>query len=217
MQEIFGSGKTEIALNYSLALQNEGSKVYLADLDIINPYFCVRDEAKLLKEKGIRLISIPREITDAEVSAIPFDANAIFDDKSKEIVIDIGGDYHGAVALGQYNRFFSLEDYDMYFIVNTCRPFTKDADGIIEMLNEIEKASRLKVKYFIHNTNLGEETTLSMILEGQKIMEIVSHLTQIPVKYTTISERLMNETLDIKLLGEVFPLKNIYVATLEEG
>jgi len=77
----FGSGKTEIAINYALKLKNEGKNVCIADLDIINPYFCTRDEEKLLMENGIRLIATPKEVSDAELGTIPLDINSIFDDK----------------------------------------------------------------------------------------------------------------------------------------
>jgi len=36
----FGSGKTVIAINYALRLKNDGRNVCIADLDIVNPYFC---------------------------------------------------------------------------------------------------------------------------------------------------------------------------------
>ena len=35
----YGSGKTNIAVNYALQLAAEGKKVCVADLDIVNPYF----------------------------------------------------------------------------------------------------------------------------------------------------------------------------------
>ena len=35
----YGSGKTNIAVNYALHLAAEGKKVCIADLDIVNPYF----------------------------------------------------------------------------------------------------------------------------------------------------------------------------------
>ena len=42
----YGSGKTNIAVNYALTLAAEGKKVCIADLDIVNPYFRTADSAK---------------------------------------------------------------------------------------------------------------------------------------------------------------------------
>lgn len=202
----FGSGKTEISINYALKLAEEGKKVCIADLDIVNPYFCSRDEQEMLESKGIKLIATPKEYSNAELATIPLNTLAVFNDKSYEAVLDVGGDENGAVALGQYNRFFKDEDYDMYFVVNTTRPFTSDAQGVIDYIGEIEKASRLKVKYLIHNTNLSYETTLEHILEGQKIIREVSEKTGIPVRYTTVREDLVKE-LPEDIEGEIFPIK----------
>lgn len=202
----FGSGKTEISLNYAAKLADEGNKVCVADLDIVNPYFCSRDEEEFLKEKGIRLIATPKEYANAELGTIPLNAMSIFNDKSYEVILDVGGDNQGAIALGQYNRYFKEEDYDMYFVVNTTRPFTKDAEGVIQYINEIETASRLKVKYLISNTNLSYETTVEHILEGQKVIKEVSQRTGIPIRYTTVREDLV-DGLPEEIEGEILPLK----------
>ena len=52
----YGSGKTNIAVNYALALAAEGKKVCIADLDIVNPYFRTADSTRQLQEAGVELI-----------------------------------------------------------------------------------------------------------------------------------------------------------------
>lgn len=202
----FGSGKTEIALNYALKLNSEGKKVTIADLDIVNPYFCTRDEKILLEEKGIRVVATPKEYSNAELGTIPLNTMSVFDDKSCEVVVDVGGDDQGSVALGQYKRFFDMEDYDMYFVINTTRPFTKDAESIIEYIAQIERASRLKVKYLINNSNLSYETEMKHIIDGKKIVKEVSEKTGLPIVYTTIREDLVDKLTEA-VDGEIFPLK----------
>ena len=53
----FGSGKTEVSLNYAIKLAEEGKKVTIIDLDIVNPYFRTADAEKILKEHNIELIA----------------------------------------------------------------------------------------------------------------------------------------------------------------
>jgi hypothetical protein len=202
----FGSGKTEIAINYALKLASDGKRVTIADMDVVNPYFCSRDEEQMLKEKGIRLIATPKELSNAELGTIPLSTPAVFNDKSYEVVLDVGGDDQGAIALGQYNRFFHEEDYDMYFVINTLRPETMNADDTIAYMRAIERASRLKVKYLINNSNLSYETEPEHILNGQSIIEEISRKTGLPIRYTTVNED-MAERLPEGIKGEVFPIK----------
>lgn len=202
----FGSGKTEISINYAQILKNKGKDTCIVDLDIVNPYFSVREIRSYLESKGIRVISPSIEVTTAELSTVPAEVLTVFNNKNYEVVLDVGGDDAGAVALGQYNRYFREEPYDMYFVINTNRPFTSDVDGIIEYIDSIERASRLKVSYLINNTNMSYETDIQDILKGQEIIKKVSSKLNIPIRYTCIREDLAH-TLPLGIEGEIFKIK----------
>ena len=55
----YGSGKSEIAVNMSLAQRKAlpDRKLLIADLDIVNPFYRSSDCAKDLEEAGIRLVT----------------------------------------------------------------------------------------------------------------------------------------------------------------
>jgi hypothetical protein len=53
----YGSGKTNIAVNYALLLAGEGKGVCIADLDIVNLYFRTKDSAKVLENAGVTRLS----------------------------------------------------------------------------------------------------------------------------------------------------------------
>lgn len=206
----FGSGKTEISINYAIELAKQGKKVAIVDIDIVNPYFCVRDISEHLnKEYGIRVISSNPHYSNAELAVVPSEVIAIFNDKSYEVVIDIGGDENGAVVLGQYNRFFRQEPYDMYFVINNNRPQTSNLKDTEEYIRNIEYTSRLKVTHLIANTNMSYETTIEDVLKGDKEVRELSEKTGIPYKYTTVRKDFINE-LEGKVSGEVFGL-DIYM------
>ncbi len=189
----FGSGKTEISINYAKKLAKEGKKVTLVDIDIVNAYFCVRDMKDELEKEGIRVIAANPHWSNAELMVVPPEVISAFNDKSHEVIIDVGGDDIGAVVLGQYNKFFKEEPYDMYFVVNTLRPFTADEEGVEEYIAAIERSSRLKVTHFVSNSNLSYETDIEHILKGDKEVQALSEKLNIPYKYTVCRKDLVNE------------------------
>lgn len=207
----FGSGKTEIAINYAMKLANEGKKTAIVDLDIVNPYFCTRNVKKELEDLGIRVISSSPELVNAELMVVPSEVSAVFNDKSYEVIIDVGGDEDGAVVLGRYNKFFKEEPYEMYFVFNNKRPLTSDISNTKKYVNEIEKASRLKVTNLISNANLSYETSKEDILKGDKEAMILSKELQIPYTYIVCKKNLI-ESIKGKVQAKIFPI-DIYMKT----
>lgn len=205
----FGSGKTEIAINYALYLAKQGKKAAIVDIDIVNPYFCTRDVRKTLEENGVRLISSDTNLSNAELMVVPAEVKAIFNDPSYEVVVDVGGDDQGAIVLGVYNKYFLEEPYDMYFVVNNNRPLTATYKQTAEYMKDIERVSRLKVTHLISNTNLSYETTADDIIRGDAEMLKLSELTGIPYKYTACTMNMADE-IEGKVHGDIFPI-DIYM------
>ena len=67
----YGSGKTNLAVNFALKMQKSGRNVKIADLDIVNPYFRTKDSAKVLNDAGIELISPAFANTNLDLPALP--------------------------------------------------------------------------------------------------------------------------------------------------
>lgn len=205
----YGSGKTNIAVNYAFKLRQQGLEVAVADLDIVNPYFRTKDSEKELKEAGIRLICSEYASSNVDLPSLPQDIYSVIDDRSEFAVMDIGGDDRGAYALGRYSESIVREnDYEMYLVINMYRPLTRDAYSTLEVMNEIEKAASMKFTAIINNSNLGEETTAQDVLDSLKYADEVSKLTGLPVAMTTV-----NKTLYKELYGKV---DNMLPLTLQE-
>ena len=178
----YGSGKTNIAVNYALHLAAEGKKVCIADLDIVNPYFRTKDSEKELAEAGIELISPQFANSNVDLPALPAESYRLVQDKSTYGIMDIGGDDRGAYALGRFSPAILEEgNYRMAFVANCYRPLTRTPEDALEIMREIEQACGLKFTCLINNSNLGPETTPQTILDSLGYIEKLSKLSGLPL------------------------------------
>ena len=181
----YGSGKTNIAINYARALKRAGEKVAVADLDIVNPYFRTKDSAADLQAEGIDLVVSDFANSNVDFPALPKEIYALVADRETKIVMDIGGDDRGALALGRYVPDIKAEgDYEMLAVVNALRPLTETAVDTVEVLREIEAACRLPFTGIVNNTNVGAETTVETVLGSIPYADEIAALMGVPVRFT---------------------------------
>lgn len=190
----YGSGKTNVAINYALEIANQGYKAAIADLDIVNPYFRTKDSEQVLSEHGIRLISSPYANTNVDTPALPAEAYSVIHDESMYSIIDVGGDDRGALALGRYMPgIIESGDYEMIFVINKYRYLTSTPSDTIEIMHEIESAAGAKFTHIVNNSNIGEETTLEDVLASVEYAEEISKLSDIKIKFTSVKRGLFPE------------------------
>ena len=212
----YGSGKTNIAVNYAIAMAREGKQVCIADLDIVNPYFRTKDSAQRLTEAGVTLISPQFANTNVDLPALPAEAYRLVQDKSIYGVMDIGGDDRGAHALGRYVDAIKKEnDYRMVFVANCYRPLTPTAEEALEVMEEIETACGLKFTDIINNSNLGPETTPETIQASLDYIQKLSQLSGLPVFAHTAEEAVASQltgidnVFSLHLQEKYFDLPNV--------
>lgn len=191
----FGSGKTEFAVNYALKLKAQGLDTAIVDLDLVKPYFRVRENRALLERKAVKVVAAADRLSDADLPIMPQDLTRVLCQQERQVIIDVGG-YKGAIVLGQLRNNFSENHYEALLVVNTRRPFTDCAEGIIKVIEDIENVSRLKFTGLISNTNLTEETTVDHIMEGISILEEVSNRTGLPINWVVVPKELAETVSD---------------------
>ena len=178
----YGSGKTNIAVNYALHLAAEGKKVCIADLDIVNPYFRTKDSARELEAAGVHLVSPQFANTNVDLPALPAEAYRLVTDRETYGIMDIGGDDRGAYALGRYvPSILEENNYRMVFVANCYRPLIRTPEDAIEVMREIEAACGLRFTDIINNSNLASETTPETVLASLDYMEKLSGLSGLPI------------------------------------
>ena len=210
----YGSGKTNLAVNYALLLAKEGKKVCIADLDIVNPYFRTKDSAAVLDKAGIDLISPQFANSNVDLPALPAESYRLVQDLSTYGIMDIGGDDRGAYALGRYVPSILEEgNYRMAFVANCYRPLTRTPEDALEVMREIEAACGLKFTCIINNSNLGTETTPQTVLDSIPYIQRLSTLSGLPTWLHTATievakglEGMPEPVLPLKLQEKYFDL-----------
>lgn len=202
----YGSGKTNIAVNYAMHLAGMSKPVCIADLDIVNPYFRTTDSAKDLESAGITLIRPQFANSNVDLPALPAEAYRLIADKSTYGIMDIGGDDRGAYALGRFTKAIHEENnYRMVFVANCYRPLTRTPEAALEIMQEIETACGLQFTDIVNNSNLGSETTAQTVIDSLDFIEQLCSLSDLPLFLHTASESVARELNG--QLPDVFPLQ----------
>lgn len=207
----YGSGKTNIAVNFALWLKSKGLNVKIADLDIVNPYFRTKDSARVLDNAGITLISSKYANTNVDLPALPEQTYGLVQRRDSYAVLDVGGDDRGAYALGRYAPYILEEnDYEMVFVANFYRPLTANAEEALEVMREIEGACGIKFTAIVNNSNLGNVTTADDVRATLSEAEKLSDLSGLPVIFTSVDEKINvneNNVLKLTLQEKYFDIK----------
>jgi len=203
----FGSGKTELALNFAFRAAKNGCTL-LIDLDMVNTYFRLTERKKLIETAQIKLISPNYAMTNVEALSLPAETATAFDANWDTVIFDVGGDGAGATALGRYKTDFDVLDagqLEVLHVVNIRRPMSGTADKIIRLADILQNNSRLSLAGFINNTNLAHMTGPDELRDGYELLCEVSDKTGLPVLYTTGKKNLLDmflsENHDARYIG----------------
>jgi len=205
----YGSGKTNFSANMAIKLASDGSKVTVVDLDIVNPYFRTADFDELFGKHSVELIKPMYANTNLDIPAISFDLERIATDDGY-LIIDVGGDDDGALALGRYSEAFKpfLDETEFFCVINRFRYIGDGVDECAELIGAIEASSRMTVTQLVNNSNLGRETTPENIAEGIAFAEKVSEKSGLPIYCTACP--------DIIRVSEPVEYVHIYVKPVWE-
>lgn len=204
----YGSGKTELALNFAFRAAETG-RTELLDLDMVNTYFRLTERGNMTRMKEIRLVSPNYACTGVETLSLPAEVASAFHMDWDTVVFDVGGDAAGANALGRYHQdFMALEpgSLEVLNVVNIRRPLAGSVERIIKLQEDMQRYSRLKITGMINNTNLAQMTGPDELRDGYEMIKQVSEITGVPVKYTSGKKELLDiflsEGHDPKYIGQ---------------
>ncbi len=189
-----GSGKTEWVLNMGIGFRACGEEVTIADVDIINPYFCVRQVAETLRAEGFRILT-PHESTRwSDMPVISPEVGWALRSGNGRLLVDVGGDAAGGKALKQFSLQMKESGYLLILVVNPFRPATRESSGIMELIKGMEKISELKVGALVANPHLMDQTTEEDLLWGYRRVFGSGRELGLNVLYGTVPPHLSQAT-----------------------
>lgn len=204
----YGSGKTNLAVNLAIDLSNCGRQVAIIDLDIVNPYFRAADFKMRFQQNGILLAAPLYAGSNLDIPALPPEMEALLCDENFTVIVDVGGDDAGAVALGRYAGLIQRVGYEMFYVVNQYRLGTATPQDAICLLEKVQAASRLQATRIVNNSNLGSGTTATDIVKSLPFTEKICQVTGLPLAATSIwRERAAQLTVPLAYPVQIFVTK----------
>ncbi len=187
-----GSGKSEIAINFARYLAELGDKsVHFFDLDMTKPLFRSRDVVADIEAMGV-VFHHEEQFYDAPVTV--GGVNLLLREENAYVVMDVGGDYIGARAIGGYAPRVNGDNTLVYYVLNAFRPWSTDIERIDGTLSAILGVSHVQLGriHMINNPNNGVDTTPQEVVEGCKRMrELVD--PYLKVELACVKEELYEE------------------------
>lgn len=203
----YGSGKTEFAANYALHLLRQGKSPIIADMDIVNPYFRLREKNESYSGLGVKVVSsyYPSE-HHLDAPALTAELRYCFE-TADDSVIDVGGDANGARVLARYAHHLKTRTYNMWLVVNANRPQTATPNEVEGYMQAIEQASGLRVSGLVNTTHMMGETSREDLIKGDRLVRAVARKRGIPVRYTAYLAKLQSQLEGMDLAGERLPMQ----------
>lgn len=212
----YGVGKTNLALNLALAAAAAGEQVAVADLDLVNPYFRSSDYGDTLAPAGIRLVAPTFAGTALDTPSVGGQLFAEIEralaEPGRRLIVDAGGDDAGATVLGSYAHALAGRPVRVLHVLNAFRDLD-DPREVVEVLREVEGASRMAATGLVNVSHLMEGTTVQDVERGRAWAAEVADLAGLPLVATCVPAHLAQQCYSDGTLGEPVASVGRYVLT----
>lgn len=200
----YGSGKTEVALNYAVWVAGRWGGVWLADLDLVTPYFRARDVRERVAPAGVRVVAPDPAWSESDLPVLPPGLNGLLRQGGRGVV-DVGGGDTGARVLGSLHPLVRSE-YRVWMVLNPYRPGCDSPSRLANLAGVVAGSSRLRPTGVVSNPHLGAGTTPKTVADGHLVVEEAARLAGLPVVMLTALQDFAGDV--EKMVGrQVFPLQ----------
>ncbi len=187
-----GAGKTELALNLSLwhARRLGPGKAHLLDLDIVNPFFRVRQVKEDLDRAGVVLVMPDDRVLNGDLPALPARVWATFEQPGFPIVCDVGGGELGLRPLARLTGLAGKRPVQVLCVINPFRPGFLTTDQTLAAMKRYSDLSALTITHLVANPHLTDETTPDLFRAGLARVREAADRTGLPLAFAMVADRL---------------------------
>jgi len=183
----FGSGKTEVAVNYARSARLAGLPTCIVDLDVVTPYFRVGNLRAELQQAGLQVVAPEGSLASFELPSLPPEIAGALAEPSLHVVVDVGGDPVGARLLRVYRERISARSHELWLVVNPFRPSAATPEAVAEQARVIEAEAGLHITGIVANPNLGMATRPSDVRRGLETIQRAAEQLAVPVVLLAIA------------------------------
>jgi hypothetical protein len=181
----YGSGKTEVAVNLAVCMNERGTPVRLADLDLVNPYFRSREARHMLRTLGVDMVLPPAKYMHADLPILTPEVSGMLRHPTGLTLLDVGGDDVGATVLAALADALKGKPVQVLQVINPNRPYTDSIEGCLKIREEIEAKAKMSITGIVGNAHLMEETTVDVVMEGYAFCKKVADAGKTPLSFIT--------------------------------
>jgi hypothetical protein len=182
----YGCGKTEFCVNYALEMRRRYPKnpVFLADMDVINPYFRSREKAGFLASRGVTIIG--NSLNNAANQDLPAISGQVQRAviAGQNLIVDLAGSVNGLKTLTFFKDL--LTEYEMWVTVNAFREESAAPEKVLHFIEEAQIMSGLRVTGLINTSHMLKQTEGRHVLRGQELAAEVSERSGVPLVLTFV-------------------------------
>lgn len=119
-----------------------------------------------------------------------------------DIIMDVGYGVHGARTLNLVEGAYESPELKVLAVVNYTRPMTNSPERIIDYLKGLGRVDGV-----IANTHLGDETTLDIVCQGNRMIRETVRQLGMEVVYAAVDQKLVDAVIPEEC---EIPIKYIY-------
>lgn len=182
-----GTGKSEMAVNFSVLLEKRGMSCALVDLDFSKGDFTLRSlrfrVPGLIFPQGEKAPYTETPLFTRELIAL-----FLREEEGLRLVVDLGRDEKGLRLFRSLRPFWEKRSMHVTLVVNFARPFFEDVTSYVNFVEDMKRRYDVPFASLVANTHLMRETDVRLLKEGWERTKSLERTLGLPILFVSLWE-----------------------------